>query len=334
MEATVDVTEPSQTAEVRRVVAEIGKMHGMAEIDLGRAALAATELSTNLVKYAKRGRIAVSWFEEGSSSGLQLIALDHGPGFENFQASARDGHSSGGSLGIGLGAIMRTADVFDMYSVEPAGSVFLARICVKAIKPRILAGSLLLGSRADPKLGQTECGDAWGYKQAGRWQRICVIDGLGHGPLAARASAEAVRVFNTCPEADTPVDILMKAHTALKSTRGAVMAVIAIDTLAGVAFFAGVGNIAGVIFGANKPQHLVSIDGTVGYNVRAFRQHEYAWGPDSTLVMNTDGFGSRWNLSKLPGLLRRHPALIAAVLHRDFSRDIDDSTVVVARSAN
>ena len=58
-----------------------------------------------------------------------------------------------------------------------------------------------------------------------------------------------------------------------------------------------------------------------------------AWSRRSTLVMNTDGLSSKWNLSGHAGLLNCHPMLIAAVLHRDFARHTDDATVVVVRQA-
>lgn len=332
MEKTVEVTEKSHTAEVRRVVSELGKAHGLDERDLARAELVATELSTNLVKYGKRGVVAISRFEEGGATGIQIVAADHGPGFTDFAASARDGHSTGGSLGIGLGALIRSADLFDVYSVEGAGSAFLIRVAAGAAKPRLAPGTLVVGGRAMPKPGQDVSGDAWAFQRAGHWQRVCLVDGLGHGPLAASASAEALRVFRSARESDSSTDILQQAHLALKSTRGAVMAVISIDTAAGVASFCGVGNLAGVIFGGTKNQHLASIEGTVGYNMRTLRVHEVPWGRDSTLVLNSDGLTSRWNLARSPGLLARHPALTAAVLHRDFARELDDSTVVVAKA--
>ena len=332
MEATVEVTEQSQVAETRRVVAEVAKAGGMPEPDVARASLIATELASNLVKYGKHGACAVSWFEEGGAAGLQIVASDYGPGIANFKESARDGHSTGGSLGIGLGAIMRAADEFDHYSVEGAGAAFFARVSVGRVAPKAVPGRIVAGSRALPKPGQVICGDGWAFKKAGRWQRVCVVDGLGHGPLAAAASAEATKVFATCPESDSPADILMKAHVALKPTRGAVMAVAAIDVERGILSFSGIGNIAAVVLGGEKAQHLSSIEGVVGFNARGARQHDYPWSPVSTLVMNTDGLVSRWNLSKAPGLLAKHPALIAAALHRDFARDTDDSTVVVARA--
>ena len=52
----------------------------------------------------------------------------------------------------------------------------------------------------------------------------------------------------------------------------------------------------------------------------------------SFVVLHSDGLKSRWDLSLYPGLSVRHPALIAAVLYRDFARDHDDVTVFVVRA--
>lgn len=49
------------------------------------------------------------------------------------------------------------------------------------------------------------------------------------------------------------------------------------------------------------------------------------------LVMHSDGLGTRWSLDHYPGLKAAHPALIAAVLYRDFCRERDDVTVLVIR---
>ena len=57
---------------------------------------------------------------------------------------------------------------------------------------------------------------------------------------------------------------------------------------------------------------------------------EVDWNADSLLVMHSDGLATRWQLDKYPGLAMRHPALIAGVLYRDFSRGRDDVTVLVA----
>ncbi|HSI55189.1 MAG: ATP-binding protein [Ramlibacter sp.] len=328
METTLEVHESSQVAEVRRVVAEIGARLGLSETDLGRAALVATETATNLVKYARQGSVTVSAFEQGAATGIELVASDRGPGFVDFQASSRDGFSTGGSLGIGLGAILRASDAFDVYTVEAQGSVFFSRIAKGGVLPP--QDGLAIAARSQPKRGQVECGDGWAFARAGRWQRLCVTDGLGHGPLAASASSEALDVFRKAGPADTPADIIRRAHGKLKATRGVVMGVFAVDSESRTALYSGVGNIVGAMHSGGQVNHLLSIDGVVGYNMRAARDQALTWAADGVVILASDGLSTRWNVARYPGLLERHPALVAAVLFRDYARDTDDATIAVA----
>jgi anti-sigma regulatory factor (Ser/Thr protein kinase) len=331
MDITIDVVEQSQVGQVRRVAAEIGRAQGLSEADQGRAALVATEVSTNLVKYGRNGTVTLSPFFDEGAVGIQMIAVDQGPGFSDFRAAAQDGHSTGGSLGIGLGTVMRASDLFDMYSVVAQGSAFLTRVARDRVVPRPSNSPLAVGSRRMPKRGETECGDAWAHASCGRWQRLCVADGLGHGPLAAIASAVAVDVFRHAVESATPLDILNQCHAAMGGTRGAVMGVAAIDVEAGRFLFAGVGNITGAVHSGAEAKHLMSTDGIVGHNFRSLRLVERTWTAGDSLVLTSDGLSSRWSLARYPGLLQRHALLVASVLFRDFARDSDDATIVVAK---
>jgi anti-sigma regulatory factor (Ser/Thr protein kinase) len=332
VETTIEVIEQSQVGQARRFVAELGRTHGMSELDLGRAALIATETATNLVKYGKHGSITLSSFFDEGAVGIQFITVDHGPGFADFGLASRDGHSTGGSLGFGLGIIMRASDLFDVYTVPEQGSAFLSRVSRERMKPKTVNERVFVGSRRVAKRGQDACGDAWGHVTSGRWERIGVVDGRGHGPLAATASAEAISVLRAAGESDTPADIVARCHEALKGTRGAVMGVAAIDVDAGVLQFAGVGNIDATLYAAAESFPLTSTEGIVGYRMaKTSRIVERKWLPGSTLVMNSDGLSNRWHLTRYPGLLQRHPELIASVLFRDFARDTDDATIVVAK---
>jgi anti-sigma regulatory factor (Ser/Thr protein kinase) len=331
METTLEVREQSQVAEVRRLVAELGRAQGFSEVDLGRAALVATEASTNLVKYADRGTMTIERYTDAGSSGVQFISLDRGPGFHDFAAASRDGHSTGRSLGLGLGVIMRSSDAFDVYTLPGQGSAFFSRVARERRAPRPAPQALDIGARCAPMRGESECGDAWATARSGNWQRICVVDGLGHGPLAASAAAAALAVFHAAREADAPSDIVARCHVALKATRGAVMAVVAIDPGAGLLVFAGVGNIAAVVYGDSGASHLLSTEGIVGYQVRKIRDAHRRWSAADTLVLSSDGLSTRWNMARYPGLLQRRPELVASVLFRDFARDNDDATIVVAR---
>src|SRR5262249_38111627 len=97
-------------------------------------------------------------------------------------------------------------------------------------------------------------------------------------------------------------------------------------------FYAGVGNISGVIRDRRTGSRtsMVSQNGTVGYTVRKVQTFEYPWNDDSVLVMHSDGLATHWDFDRYPGLLQMHPSLIAGVLYRDFRRGRDDVTVLAA----
>ncbi len=59
----------------------------------------------------------------------------------------------------------------------------------------------------------------------------------------------------------------------------------------------------------------------------------YPWDSCSLLLMHSDGLQTQWSFDSYPGLLERHPSLIAGVLYRDYARGRDDVTVVVAQEA-
>ena len=78
---------------------------------------------------------------------------------------------------------------------------------------------------------------------------------------------------------------------------------------------------------------MVSMNGTLGHQMHRVQPFTYQWSADATLVMCSDGLLTQWRVDPYPGLLARHPSLVAGVLYRDFSRGRDDVTVVVLREA-
>jgi hypothetical protein len=156
-----------------------------------------------------------------------------------------------------------------------------------------------------------------------------MADGLGHGPLAAQASAEAVRIFHLAAH-QAPDRILSDIHGALAKTRGAAVSVAEILHEKHVLNYAGAGNIVAAICSAGKTRSLVSMNGTVGHSVGKIQQFSNPLARDSALIMHSDGLGTRWNVEQYPGLASRHPALLAGVLFRDFCRKRDDATILVS----
>jgi serine/threonine-protein kinase RsbT len=90
------------------------------------AVLAATELATNLARYAAGGHIQVGVVSENGRTGLQMESHDTGPGISDISQALEDGFSTGGGLGSGLPGVRRLMDEFEIAS-SSAGTRILAR---------------------------------------------------------------------------------------------------------------------------------------------------------------------------------------------------------------
>jgi anti-sigma regulatory factor (Ser/Thr protein kinase) len=343
----IPITEASQIMLAKRAATELARNLGFNETEEGKVALLVTELATNLIKHATSGQLLIHGLTQAGSNSIELLALDKGPGMENVARCLRDGYSTAGSPGTGLGAIFRTSSLADIYSVPEAGTAVLARIQAKVSSSRFQVpsqntldlrlstqhsalGTLDVGAVCIPKAGEEVCGDAWAVDQRpGRWV-LMVADGLGHGLGAAEAVQEAVRVFRA-HAAQAPAEIIAAAHAALRATRGAAVAVTELDRTKQQVRFCGVGNIAGAILLAAGGRSMVSHNGIVGHRAVKIQEFTYPWSTDALLVMHSDGLVTHWSFDAYPGLIRRQPSLIASVLYRDFSRGRDDVTVIVAK---
>jgi hypothetical protein len=286
-----------------------------------------TESATNILKHAGHGEILLRPTARAGVQGVEVIALDHGPGMRDLAGSMEDGTSTAGSYGVGLGAIERMASEFDIFTSPGKGTVLYMVLWAGDTPPQ---DSFQAGVVCQPIAGESACGDSWSVSCAPTQATLVVADGLGHGPLAEQASGAAAAAIAREPGLPPPT-LLEYAHGMLRSTRGAAVSVAQVDTHEEELRFAGVGNVAAHLFNAGERKQLVSHNGIVGSNMRKVQQFSMPWNPGAMLVMHSDGLGSRWDLDQYPGLVSRHPALIAAVLYRDFSRKRDDVAVLVVR---
>jgi Stage II sporulation protein E (SpoIIE) len=143
---------------------------------------------------------------------------------------------------------------------------------------------------------------------------------------------QAVHVFESSRASSPPV-LVEELHQALRATRGAAVAVAAVDLEHELVKFAGLGNIgASIITPDVKRLSLVSQNGTAGHAARRINEFSYPFRAGSILVMFTDGLMSGWDASAYSALWSYDPAIIAGVLYRDFSRRRDDVTVVIGTS--
>lgn len=307
---------------------------GFSESEIGKVALVVTEAGTNLVRHTRSGgEMFVSVIESAGHEGIEILVLDKGPGMASLAHVLRDGYSSAGGTGIGLGAIKRLSAFFDVYSLAGMGTALVAQLWSKPRPAHDASKRMEIGGVYVAMPGEDLCGDAWAMVRHGKRNLILVADGLGHGPLAAEASNLAVKVFLEVSKL-SPKEIISALHTALRHTRGAAAAVSEVDLDQGTLRFAGIGNIAGFTVSSGVKRQMLSFNGTVGLEIYEIKEFTYPWPAGALLLMHSDGLHTNWTLEAHPGLEAKHPSLIAGVLYRDFNRGHDDVSVVVARNCD
>ncbi|WP_409266409.1 ATP-binding protein [Massilia sp. BHUDP2] len=321
------INHASDVAAVRRSGQRLADALGFNETRAGQLALIITEAATNILKHAGEGEIHVGPAQSSAGVGVDVLAIDKGPGIPDLDASLIDGVSTTGTSGTGLGALNRLADEFDAYTQPGQGSAFFMRIWRDVPAPEPCG--VEIGALWTPMAGEEECGDGWGVRCDSRGATLLAADGLGHGPEAARAAAAAIRVLDA-RKGGQAGELMHAAHHALRPTRGAALATARIDFDASELRFAGVGNIGGCVIDGSR-RALVSHNGIVGHNMRKVQEFALPFPKGALCIMHSDGIQTQWDLDKYPGLAGRSPVLVAAVLMRDFIRRRDDAMVLVVR---
>jgi anti-sigma regulatory factor (Ser/Thr protein kinase) len=327
----IRVTDPTHAGEARRHAATFAENANLGERERGSLAIVVTEMVTNLVKHAGNGTIVVESIPHNGSSGVRVMGLDKGPGIRDLTAALRDGYSTAGTSGSGLGAIKRLSHAFDIYTGPGVGTAVLAEFWPARKNGVPHLSPIDVGVISVPIKGEDVCGDGWGSKKNSESMMLMVVDGLGHGILASEAAREAERIF-AVSRSDSPTPILQDSHDSLKKTRGAAMAVASLHFEQQTISFAGVGNIGSTIVTPGGSRGMASHNGIVGHQMQRVQEFTFPWNSESILVMHSDGLKTAWDLQAYPGVWSKHPGLIAGLLYRDFSRERDDVTVLVAKN--
>jgi anti-sigma regulatory factor (Ser/Thr protein kinase) len=326
----IPISDSSQIGESRRQTQRIAAEIGLSESDCGKASIVATELATNISRYATSGEVLLRSLTMNGVPSVEILAVDRGPGMANVANCLQDGQSSGGTAGQGLGAVQRLSTEFDIFS-SPGGTIVLSRIQANP-KPAYCKPEFIWGAVNRPAPKEIFSGDTWRIAQRESELMLLIADGLGHGPQAAEAADTAAATFDENPFLPL-TEYFTAANRRMRGTRGAAMAVARINRAQAKLEYVGVGNIAGSLRSPpmNGGRGLVSHNGTVGAEMRKVASYDYFCSGPSLLIMHSDGLQSRWSLDTYPGLALRHPAIVATVLYRDFVRGHDDVTVVVVR---
>jgi hypothetical protein len=180
-----------------------------------------------------------------------------------------------------------------------------------------------------PIPGETSSGDGHLVVRGASRTLIAVMDGLGHGPEAHRATTAAIAVIAEFPDASLP-SLFELCHGALRRTRGVVMTIASIAA-DGQMEWMGVGNVEAIVVRSLAPyahEAIVTRGGVVGYRMPSFHLGGTHLDAGDVLVMATDGIRSGFISSVDPVL---SPEIIASRILEEHGRGNDDALVVVAR---
>jgi anti-sigma regulatory factor (Ser/Thr protein kinase) len=296
--------------------------------------IAVSELASNLVKYARGGRLTLTPICESGREGLQVESLDNGPGIADVEQAMTDGASTGGSLGYGLGSVNRLMDQFDITSQcgTGAGTHIVGTRWLRLDTPPVSPCPLDFGAATRPYPTMPVNGDAFVIKRWSASALVSVIDGLGHGQYAHRAAQAARQYVET--HVDQPLEAIFRGvGRTCRATRGVVMALVRFDFgPAGIRFAcASVGNIEVRLFGSPDWKNFIVRRGILGGNAPNPHVTEHNWQPGVVMVLHSDGVGSRWRWEDFPDLARAPATDAAQRLLRRLAKAHDDATIMIVK---
>lgn len=113
---------PEDIVRMRQVVREHAIAMGFSLVDQTKLVTAASELGRNTVVYGGGGEVTVQSLTEGTRKGVRLTFRDQGPGIADVELAMKDGFTTGGGLGLGLGGAKRLSNQFSIDSEPGKGT--------------------------------------------------------------------------------------------------------------------------------------------------------------------------------------------------------------------
>jgi serine/threonine-protein kinase RsbT len=117
------VASDGDVVAVRQRVRALAVELGFSLVNQTKIVTAASELARNTVVHGGGGTVEIEVVVDGGRRGIRLTFRDHGPGIPDLAAALRDGFSTGGGLGLGLGGARRLCNDFDLQSTPGDGTV-------------------------------------------------------------------------------------------------------------------------------------------------------------------------------------------------------------------
>ncbi|OOY26349.1 hypothetical protein BMI90_18300 [Thioclava sp. L04-15] len=329
MNQWVEIDDRSAVAVVRRLARRLGVEIGLSETRVGEVAIVATEATTNILRYADRGRALIERVRQPGSDVISMIFTDRGPGIADIDRMFKDGESSTESAGLGLGAIVRLSDRFDIFTAPDIGTTIVCSF--GACNDGADVGVEAVGLRVCHPNEDT-CGDDFQIRQTPQATDVLLCDGLGHGPAAAEAASEVTNTAAAAGGLSSEPGKLMREITArLAGRRGAVAALLHVAHPQMEMRYSGLGNISTLLVGAKGIRRMAVRDGRIGGAPTHGYEEAVQLESGDIVIVHSDGLKTIRDSHFPPGLLRKSPLLVAGFLLDRAFRGRDDASIVVMR---
>jgi anti-sigma regulatory factor (Ser/Thr protein kinase) len=316
----------------RRAGREMAREAGFSTRDYSLIEIAVSELASNVLKYGHRGDIRLTPLPDG----MEIICKDEGPGMADPEKILAGREKGKTGLGIGLLGVRNIMDQLVISSEPGRGTKITARkwkvrpshLIPPSSFPIPSAGLLEYGAMTIPCQQGAWNGDALVIVENPPQVLLCVLDGLGHGQDAHKASQKAATYIRN--HSHLPLlTILDNCHAELLRTRGAVIGLVRIDPSRSLLTCAGIGNIAIRIVGSRK-DHYLSAPGILGHKRKIAREEQFSFTPRDLLFMHSDGICGEFT----QGLVLK-PTLSAQQwaerIVQEYGKYHDDQSIIVAR---
>jgi len=109
---TASIRSSDDIVRVRRIVREWAVSLGFSLVDQTKVVTAASELARNVIDYGGGGDFRIESLNNDARRGLRLTFSDQGPGIVDLEQAMKDGFTTGGGLGLGLGGAKRLVNEF------------------------------------------------------------------------------------------------------------------------------------------------------------------------------------------------------------------------------
>ena len=118
----LDLRSETEVVRIRQLVRERAARLGFSLVEQTKLVTAASELARNTVDYGGGGVAEIISMENNGRRGLQVVFTDQGPGSPDVELALRDGFTTGGGLGLGLGGAKRLVNEFTVDSAPGKGT--------------------------------------------------------------------------------------------------------------------------------------------------------------------------------------------------------------------